>query len=241
MKSLLSFLLIASAAPGFVHAQPAAVPFAHQSMGVANGCFVESVVFGDDYRARYGEDGWYRVLQWGAKDDEEVVAGHAVTVFEHQRRLWSYDINRGFTVLATPVEQREEVALVAKEVTAPYAAKITPRYPVYREDFRRQPEPGPAPAPFTEVEERDLRDAGVAAERLARHRAVALLEFTYPKDGDVKRGAAAAFLYHGRLCVYSPPKGTVPFRVQAQSLRNLRQLQELVRRMYPGASNLRAR
>lgn len=217
------------------------MPFAHQRMGVANGCFVESVVFGDDFRARFGGDVWYRVLQWGAKEDEEVVAGHAVAVFEHQRQLWSYDINRGFAVLETPVEQREEVAVVAKEVTAPYVAKITPRYPVYREDFRRQSEPGPAPAPFTDVEERDLRDAGVAAERLARHRAVALVEFTYPQDGDVKRGAAAVFLYHGRLCVYSPPKGTVPFRVQAQSLKNLRQLQELLRRMYPGASNLRAR
>src|SRR5690606_4174311 len=40
-------------------------PFPHERMGVANGCFVESVAFGDDLREREGEGVWYRLLQWG--------------------------------------------------------------------------------------------------------------------------------------------------------------------------------
>jgi hypothetical protein len=238
IKSLLRLWFIALGAVTLACGQPVAPPFPHQLMGVANGCFVESVAFGDDFRTRFGDEAWQRLLQWGAK--EEVVAGHAVAVFEHKRQLWCYDINRGFKVLATPVTQREDVEAVAKEVTLPYVNKITPRFPVYREDFRRLAPHG-APVPYAGVMEADLRDAGVVAERLAKHRPVALVEFTYPKDGDVKRGAAVVFLYHGRLCVYTPENGTVPFRAEAQSLKNMRQLQLLLRRIYPGASNLKAR
>ena len=240
MKTPSRLLLIALGAVGFAFGQPSSTPFPHQRMGVANGCFVESVAFGDAFHARFGDHAWQRLLQWGAKDDDEVVAGHAVAIFEHKRQLWCYDINRGFTVLETPAAQRDDVAVVAKEVTLPYVDKITPRYPVYREDFRRLP-PEEAPAPFTDVVEADLRDAGVVAARLAKHRPVALVEFTYPKDGAVKRGAAVAFIYHGRLCVYTAPNGTVPFRAQAQSVKNLRQLQVLLRRIFPGASNLQTR
>jgi hypothetical protein len=240
IKSLLRLWFIALGAVTLACGQPVAPPFPHQLMGVANGCFVESVAFGDDFRTRFGDEAWQRLLQWGAKEDEEVVAGHAVAVFEHKRQLWCYDINRGFKVLATPVTQREDVEAVAKEVTLPYVNKITPRFPVYREDFRRLAPHG-APVPYAGVMEADLRDAGVVAERLAKHRPVALVEFTYPKDGDVKRGAAVVFLYHGRLCVYTPENGTVPFRAEAQSLKNMRQLQLLLRRIYPGASNLKAR
>jgi hypothetical protein len=68
-----------------------------------------------------------------------------------------------------------------------------------------------------------------------------LVTFTYPKNGETQRGAAVAFVYNGRLCVYSPPNGTVPFRVAALSVKNLRQLQELLRRIHPGASNLKMR
>jgi hypothetical protein len=240
MKSLSCLMFVVLAVATLASDRPTAAPFAHQRMGVAKGCFVESVVFGDDFRTRFGDEAWHRLLQWGAKEDDEVVSGHAVAVFEHQRQLWCYDINRGFTVLETAAGQRDDVAVVAKEVTWPYADKITPRYPVYREDFRRLAPEG-APAPFTDVVDADLRDAGVVAERLAKHRPVALVEFTYPVKGEVKRGAAVAFVYHGRLCVYTPPNGTVPFRAPAQSVKNLRQLQELLRRIFPGAGNLQAR
>ncbi|MBC8040693.1 MAG: hypothetical protein H7Y06_09135 [Opitutaceae bacterium] len=217
-----------------------ALPFPYARMGVANGCFVESVALGDALRARLGGETWYRILQWGAKEDEEAVAGHAVLVFQHLGKLWNYDINYGLNALETPVENRDNVDAVAKEATAPYMGKITPRFPLYREDFAQAADPKP-PAEFTGVEESELRDAGLVAGRLAKHRPVALLEFTYPKDGVTRRGAAAAFVHSGRLCVYTATNGTVPFRVRALNVDNLRQLQELLRRIYPGVSALTAR
>lgn len=215
-------------------------PFPHARLGVANGCFVESVAFGDTLYEQSGGQAWYRVLQWGAKEDDEVVAGHAVTIFEHLGRLWCYDINHGFSQLAADPAHRDDVALVAKEVTAPYVARITPRYPLYRQDFRQATD-GKTPAPFDGVTDANLRDAALVAERLAKHRPVALLEFTYPKDGETRRGAGVAFVYGGRLCFYTSDNGTVPFRTTMLSVRNLRQLQEMVRRIYPGASGLKSR
>lgn len=215
-------------------------PFPYARMSVANGCFVESVAFGDALRARSGGETWYRVLQWGAKEDEEVVAGHAVTVFQHQGKLWTYDINYGFNVLETPVANRDDVAAVAKEATAPYLDKIIPRFPLYRDDLPKSPDPKP-PEEFSGVVESDLRDAGLVAVRLAKARPVTLVEFTYPKDGVPRRGAAVAFVYGGRLCVYTAGTGTVPFRVRTLTADNLRQLQEALRRLYPGISGLTAR
>lgn len=232
--------LLAAALPAALPAGKAAPPFPYARLGVANGCFVEAVAFGDGFYTRFGGEAWYRLLQWGAKEGDDVVAGHAVLVFEYREQLWSYDINHGFARLEVEPAQRDDLAAVANEVTAPYRPKITPRYPFYREDFRQAPDPQP-PQPFAYVEENDLRDAALVAERLARHRPVNLVEFTYVKDGAERRGAAVAFVYNGRLCVYSAPNGTVPFRVQALSVNNLRQLQELVRRIHPGASGFKAR
>ncbi len=130
--------------------------------------------------------------------------------------------------------------MVAAQVTAPYLGKITPRYPLYREDFPGSPDPAP-PVPLAGVEERDVRDARRVAERLALHRNVAMMEFLYPKDGGMARGAAVAFIFNGRLCVYSPPTGTVPFRVKAINVESIRQLQEVLRRIYPGLTNLTVR
>src|SRR6218665_2462050 len=112
-------------AVGAFAAPPKKAPFPHGRLGVANGCFVEAVAVGDTLYEQSGGQAWYRVLQWGAKDDDEVVAGHAVTIFEHQGKLWSYDINHGFKTLAADLAHRDDVALVAKEVTVPYAARIT--------------------------------------------------------------------------------------------------------------------
>lgn len=215
-------------------------PFPYARMGAANGCFVESVAFGDMLRVKLGEGGWYRLLQWGAKEADEVVAGHAVVVFEHQGALWSYDINHGFNRLEVPTAEKDDVARVAEEVTAPYREKITPRYPVYRQDFPQEADPAP-PVPDDGADEREVRDAVVVAVRLAARRPVKLVEFDYPKDGVLRRAAAVAFVYNGRLCVYTPTGGTVPFKARALSVENLRQLQELLRRMHPGATNLKAR
>ncbi|MFA6960725.1 MAG: hypothetical protein WC205_08250 [Opitutaceae bacterium] len=213
-------------------------PFHYERLGVANGCFVESVAFGDDLRARLGGATWYRLLQWGAQEDAEVVAGHAVTIFEYRGRLWCYDINSGFTVLEIPVANRANVAVVSKPVIAPYLGKITPFFPLYFEDFPQEPAPKP-PVPFDGVSEVELRDASLVAARLALHRPVSLVEFTYSKDGVDHRSAAAVFVYSGRLCVYTSTSGTVPFRTKALSVENLRQLQVMLRRIYPGAGNLK--
>jgi hypothetical protein len=57
-------------------------PFAFHPLGVANGCHVESVACFDAYRESAGAEGWARVLQWGARQEEVMVAGHAVAVFD---------------------------------------------------------------------------------------------------------------------------------------------------------------
>jgi hypothetical protein len=219
-----------------LHAGPG--PFPHVQIGVANGCFVESVAMGDELRGKLGSAGWYRLLQWGAKEADEVVAGHAVMIFVYRAQLWSYDINHGYTPLDLPPAKREDVELVAKQATIPYLDKIVPRYPVYRRDFPQEPDENP-PVPAEGMQERAVRDATLVAVRLAAFRPVTLVEFDYPKDGEMRHAGAVAFVYSGRLCIYTSPGGTVPFRTRALSVENIRQLQELLRRMHPGASNLR--
>src|SRR4051812_7325566 len=71
-------------------------PLAHDMMGVANGCFVESIVFLDHWRETFGGESWARMVQWGAKEDAEVVAGHAVAVCEARGKFWCWDINFGW-------------------------------------------------------------------------------------------------------------------------------------------------
>ncbi|MCX6956487.1 MAG: hypothetical protein NTV51_30510, partial [Verrucomicrobia bacterium] len=55
-------------------------PLPHAPMGVANGCFVESVALLDEWQEKVGTGSWSRLLRWGAKEEEEVVAGHAVAI-----------------------------------------------------------------------------------------------------------------------------------------------------------------
>ncbi len=226
----LTALLRSAAGPAFA-ARPVQ-PFPHQSLNVAGGCLVESIYFYDQCRERLGDDAWVRVLQWGAKEDDEVVAGHAVAVFALADRLWAWDVNFGFVPLGVPVAQREDVELVSRPILARYP-KITPRDPVYRLDFPQAAAAGPFPAPRLE-EDGVVRDACVVAEKLGRHRPVNLVEFAYIESGERRRGAAVVFLFHGRYCVYSPPRGTVPFHARG-SVQNLRLVQEALRRMFPGA------
>ena len=47
-------------------ASPPAPLFRHEPLNVANGCFVESVYFYDQFQERFGGNAWVRVLQWGA-------------------------------------------------------------------------------------------------------------------------------------------------------------------------------
>lgn len=218
-------------------AQPAA-PFRYAPLGVRDGCFVESVAFYDALRERQGSTAWCRILQWGAKEDEEVVVGHAVAVFTHQGKLWGWDVNFGFAPLPVETALKEQPEAVAPPMTGKYPT-ITARFPLYRHDFEQQPDPSP-PAEMALSDNAALREASRVAARLAKHRPVNLVEYTYVRAGQTLAGAACVFLFHGRLCVYVPGYGTVPFRARALSVDNLRQLQQALRTIHPGAGNLKA-
>lgn len=210
-----------------------APPLKYSSLNVADGCFVDSVAFYDAWLERQGASAWCRVLQWGAKEDEEIVAGHAVAIFEHQGKLWAWDVNTGFSPLTVAVSEKEQVEAVAAPVTAPYPS-ITARHPTYRHDFPQTITAEP-PAEVSYSETTALRDASRVAARLGRYRPVKLVEFSYPSGGSTVQSAACVFVFHGRLCVYVPGHGTVPFRARALSVENLRQTQELLRRIHPGS------
>lgn len=208
-------------------------PFPYESLGVRDGCFVESVAFYDDWRRQQGPDAWVRLLQWGAREDEEIVAGHAVAVFEDRGQLWAYDINFGFLRLPVAVNVKEDVSAVAAPLLERYQ-RFQTRHPTYRHDFPQQPgssidnvsAAGMVPG---------LAEVLHVAEKLGRARPVKVLVYDYPTGGEKLAAAACLFLFHGRLCVYVPGHGTVPFRARALSVENMRQAQELLRRIHPGA------
>lgn len=212
-------------------------PFAYRPLNVANGCLVESVNFYDQFRERFGGDAWIRVLQWGAKEEDEVVAGHAVAVFMYHDRLWAWDVNYGYLPLDVPPAHREDVTRVAAPILAKYP-DITARYPLYRFDFPQEPDANP-PAVRLLDEDGALRDASVVAARLAAHRPVNLVQFSYVEAGVTRQSAAAVFIFHGRYCVYTPEQGTVPFLAQG-SVRNLHLIQLALRRIHPGAFALKS-
>lgn len=234
VRSILLCLALSTVA---LAAQPAA-PFRYAPLGVRDGCFVESVAFYDALRERQGSTAWCRILQWGAKEDEEVVVGHAVAVFTHQGKLWGWDVNFGFAPLPVETALKEQPEAVAPPMTGKYPT-ITARFPLYRHDFEQQPDPSP-PAEMALSDNAALREASRVAARLAKHRPVNLVEYTYVRAGQTLAGAACVFLFHGRLCVYVPGYGTVPFRARALSVDNLRQLQQALRTIHPGAGNLKA-
>jgi len=214
-------------------------PLPYVPMGVANGCFVESVVFYDTLHDNLGADAWCRVLQWGAKEDEEIVAGHAVAVFEQRGSLWCWDINRGFTALSIEPAQREDVEKVAAPILAKYS-RITAFFPLYRYDFAQAPDTAP-PDESRAVAQTDLvfRDALLAGARLAKHRTVNVVQFTFVDNGETRQSAATVFVFHGRLCIYFPERGTVPFRSHALAVQNLRLIQEAIRQQYRGAQSVK--
>jgi hypothetical protein len=228
--------LVAAIPPLRAAGQAPTPPLQHVMMGVANGCFVETVAFLDQWNDKNGADSWARLLQWGAKEDEEVVMGHAVAVCEFKGALWSWDINHGWHKLAVDPAQRENAEMVAGPVLARYP-RVTARYPTFRHDFPQSasttlPEAQPANANLS------VRDASIVGAKLARHRPVNVVRFTRLEQGEPKESAAVVFLFHGRYCVYVPEMGTVPFRLRGGT-ENLRLIQELLRRAFPSASSLR--
>lgn len=238
IRSGFTFLALVCATVGLRAGGKPVPPFQHARLNVANSCLVESIYFYDRFKERFGEDAWVRVLQWGAMEDEEVVAGHAVAVFELRGRLWAWDINYGFLPLDLPSAQREDVDKVSSLVLTKYPA-ITVRHPLYRFDFPQKPA-ARSPAAESLDQDSNLRDASLVAGRLARCRPTNLVQYSYVADGESTRSAVAVFLFHGRLCIYFPEGGTVPFRARQNSVENLRQIQECLRRIHPGAFNLKS-
>ncbi len=212
-------------------------PLAHEMMGVANGCFVESVALLDHWHEAFGADAWARMLQWGAKEDEEVVAGHAVAVCEAHGKLWCWDINFGWKPLPVDVAQKENLEVVAKPVVAKYPG-ITARFPLYRVDFDQPPASAP-PVAQPAAENESIRFASLVGERLARHRPVNVLRFTRPPGSGPAEGAAVVFVFNGRYCIYVPELGTTPFVHLRGSVENLRLAQFALNRLVPGLTNLK--
>lgn len=211
-------------------------PLQHTMLGVANGCFVETVAFLDRWNETLGGEAWARLLQWGAREDEEVVMGHAVAVCESRGALWCWDSNFGWTKLRVKVTERDNVTIVAAPVLQRYP-KITARFPTYRFDFP-QTANGVAPLVQLTAANTAIRDATIVGAQLAKKRPVNVVRFSYGPDDAKQESAAAVFVFHGRYCVYIPEIGTVPFRVRGD-VANLRLIQELLRRGFPGVSGVK--
>ena len=205
-----------------------APPLAHPAMGVPNGCFVETVALLDDFGDSAGSSAWARMLQWGATEQDEVVAGHAVAVVESRGKLWCWDVNFGWSALTIPPGQREDPAIVAVPLTVRYPT-ISPKWPSYRFDFPQAP--GTETKPATLAAE---SPAKTVAARLSRHRPVNLVEFSYVENGTARQGAPVVFNFHGRYCIYTPEKGTVPFQPVQGGIMALPRITERLRRMYTG-------
>jgi hypothetical protein len=210
-------------------------PLQHPMMGVANGCFVETVAFLDHWQESNGADSWARLLQWGAKEEDEVVMGHAVAICESRGALWCWDINFGWTKLDVRPDEKEKPDVVAPPVVGKYP-RVTGRFPIYRFDFNQNASSTPPVAQPANAN-KSIRDASIVAAQLAKKRPVNLVKFTWLEHGESRESAAAVFMFHGRFCVYASEMGTVPFRRQGGT-ENLRLIQDLLRRAFPGVSSV---
>jgi hypothetical protein len=236
VKSFLCFLALLGITHVVAAAAPAEKPpLQHAMLGVKNGCFVETVAFLDRWSETQGE-AWARLLQWGAREDEEVVMGHAVAICEARGALWCWDSNFGWAKLPVEAGQKERADAVAVPVLKRYP-RVTARFPTYRNDFPQRPSAAPPTAQLTSTNT-SVRDASIVAAQLAKKRPVNAVQFSYGPEDAKQESAAAVFVFHGRYCVYVPEMGTVPFRVRGD-VANLRLIQELLRRAFPGAGGLK--
>ncbi|MDO8539700.1 MAG: hypothetical protein Q7S40_04605 [Opitutaceae bacterium] len=211
-------------------------PLNHPLMAVSNGCFVETVAFLDHWKQDKGGETWARMLQWGAKPEDEVPIGHAVAICESAGALWCWDINHGWRRLPADPGQRENVDVVAAPILAKYP-KTTARYPTYRFDFPQAASATP-PAAQPANPNHALRDASIVGAQLARTRPVNVVRFSHGSGEEKRESAAAVFVFHGRYCIYVPEIGTVPFRTRG-SVENLQLIQQALRRMFPGVGAVR--
>ncbi len=213
-------------------------PLLHAPMGVANGCFVETVALLDAWREAKGAEAWARLLQWGAREEDEMVAGHAVAIGEASGALWCWDVNFGWSKLPVESAHRDEAEVIAAPILKKYP-RVAAHCPLYRHDFPQTPA-AMSTAAFLPVSETNaaLRDARVVVARLAAVRPVNLVRFAHGPAEAQRESAAVAFIFHGRFCLYVPEVGTVPFRVRG-GVENLRLIQELLRRVLAGVTGVR--
>ena len=236
MKTVVGVIALLAVAVAALAAPAEKPPLPHAMMGVANGCFVETVAFLDHWSEVNGAAAWARLLQWGAREEDEVVMGHAVAICDAGGTLWSWDINHGWAKLPLQVAQKENAAAVAEPILKKYP-KVSAQFPTYRFDFAQPAGTPPLSGQATSTNPA-LRDATIVGTQLVRHRPANVVRFTYLAGEQKRESAAVVFLFHGRYCIYVPELGTVPFRVQA-GVENLRVIQELLRRAFPGAGELR--
>src|ERR1700677_5064345 len=135
----LGFVAFASAPRAAAAEKPL---FGYDRLWVANGCFVESVACYDAFHETSGADGWARVLQWGAREEEVMVAGHAVAVFQSDGALWCWDVNHGWMRLPVAATDRDNAAVVSVPILANYP-RVTALYPMLADDGAQEPAVGP--------------------------------------------------------------------------------------------------
>jgi hypothetical protein len=219
---------------------PVRAPFYYEPLKVRNACFVESVRLYDQYLGRKigGEDGWVKVLQWGHRESATKVGlGHAVAVFVARGKLWTYDINFGFTELAAPVGRRADITDVTPEVFAKYPQQ-DPVLAMYREDGY-QKERTKVPENLFYHASQDVREVTKVASELGRVRPVKVVEFKYSEGGELKTGMAAAFIFGNRPCLYMPAKGTQIGKMWVSSLEDLRLVGTMLKQLYPDATDVK--
>ncbi len=234
-------ILLALCVQGRAQADRVKPPFPQETLGVGNGCFVESVCCYDHYQEIFGAEPWVRVLQWGAKENDQLVAGHAVAVFELRGKLWSWDVNFGFLPLEVPLDFREDIARVASPIVAKYPG-LVPQHLTYHYDAARQQPEGHLPEVLATHQVRAFRDATLVGARLGAHRPVNVMQFSYVDgSGATLKSAATVFIFDGKVCIYFPERGTFPFILPNLTIFNLRQLQWAIRKDYPGAFDLESR
>jgi hypothetical protein len=198
---------------------------------------VESVACYDAFHETSGADGWARVLQWGAREEEVMVAGHAVAVFESDGALWCWDVNHGWMLLPVAATDRDNAAVVSVPILANYP-RVTALYPMLADDGAQEPAAGPPGAEASAGAE-GAHDARLVAVRLARHRPVNLIEVSQVENGVSRTSEAVVFAFGGRMCLYSPESGTTTFRTRS-SVWNVRLTLEMARRIFPGVERVQS-
>ncbi|MFT3782614.1 MAG: hypothetical protein QM790_11420 [Nibricoccus sp.] len=212
-------------------------PFSYEPLNVRNSCLVESIHFYDVYKAKFGDSGWARVLQWGNRDgDFKVSSGHAVAVYLADGKLFGYDVNFGHWMLDVPPDKRADITEVAPKVVSRYP-QFRAAFERYREDwvFRKPPK---APAFLFYHANADVRDATRVASELGKFREVSVVEFNYLDGRSQVTGAAAVFVFNSRLCVYFPGGGTHISNPLVREVKDLNLIGYIVKRFYPSMKDL---